>query len=431
MLNALPGSPTTATTRRILILADRVLPGEQANTGRHRRHQRLVRGLLGAGHTVIRLTAGKGEPPPARGGDRQGGLPGIRVNADDPAELAAALAQWQPEIIIAQGWPVTDQLDPGDRPLVIDLDQPLLEEVPLDPARVSQKLRCLGRADLVTCSDERLSHYFYSWLILAGFDLREPVLLLLPLASRGSPRVGIAPLDVFCRQPVRRQPRPLFLTPPPPGSEADPATAAPGLLVDQLEEVVRRAQGLAAGREAAARQRLASGRSLGLVRELAKRALGVNRRLVLTEHNARLAGDFVAGARHGQSFVRGEGCLDQIDILFATMGRPNTGRLRFHLAPVVGGQPGEDLVTLEIVTAQLLDNRYFAVVLPALPPAPGTELIFWLESPGATLRNSAAIWMTDTIAPPARQRFYNGRPVSGQLLFRLHERPEEESEWRR
>jgi hypothetical protein len=436
-------------SRRILLLSESRPRATSAGTGR--RAWQLARGLQAEGHLVTVLS------PVGSDGERP-------ATGFDPLAPSAALLAEQPELVIILGWSLASRLRECPYPLVIDLSRPELLTPPGDERSDQQlserKIAALSRADLVTIAGSALARYLYPWLLLAGFDLRQPVSAIVPalrpldagwtieqadpLASAlattagPSPPAGaanppptdtattptdwsslLAPLATFCRQPFKRQPRPLDLK----AAERRQRLAEapnPTALIDQIERYVDQSRLAESGRQAAARDRLTPARqAVDRSKELLKRTLGVNRRLRLAEHQAVLAGDFVGGTLHGQSFVRGEGRLDQIDLLLATFGRLNDSRLRFHLCRLQHGRFGPDLVALDLSAVNVLDNRFTTIVFPALPPEPGAELVFWLEAPEATPLTSLAVWMRPTLASPARQRYFNRQPVPGQLLFRL------------
>jgi hypothetical protein len=197
-------------------------------------------------------------------------------------------------------------------------------------------------------------------------------------------------------------------------------------LAGQVEALALQSRAATGRLETLAQRRLTPPRRLiEGAKALVKAATGLDRRLVLAEHGATLAGDLAGGASHGQSFVRGAGWLYRIDLLLATYGRLNPSRVYFHLCAITGTSLGPDLVTLDVSAARLLDNRYHAFVFPPLAPAPGQVLACWLASPDAAAGTTIAVWMTTSGPSAALQRFQDGRPVSGALLFRLHERVDE------
>jgi hypothetical protein len=592
MLNAgpppRPGQPAAVRggrpgSRRVLVLAAGPWP---ATDGAGRRAWGLAGGLAAAGHDVTLLSPAEAQPATL--------LPWTYA----PERPADAVARWRPDIVVLQDWRLAAALDPGSLPLVIDLASPLRLDAAGadhagDAASLAGALAALSRADLITCAGEELRLSLYPWLLLAGFDLREPAIEVVPaalppdlpphqpagevafvcdsgcwadqapalralvarLAARGQGRlhcfgslpaalpgahervvvhgplphdrrlaayrrahvaVDIAPprpadglsfdgrvaeylwcglpvigsataeparlirayaagwtvdpadpaavaaavdavladpaeverrgrnarrlarerltwdrtlaaLDAFCRQPRKRRPRPARLAPPPAAGTGAGLPSDPARLLEQVEALAHQSHATATLLDGQARRRLAApARLIDGAKQVVKRATGLDRRLVLADYGATLAGDFAGGVTHGQSFVRGEGSLHRIDVVFATFGRLNPSRLRFHLCALTPAGFGPDLVTLETPAAALPDNRFWAFVFPPLPPAPGQLLAFWLDSPDATATTSAGVWQVAAGPAAARQRYRDGRPVPGCLLFRLHERADPE-----
>jgi glycosyltransferase involved in cell wall biosynthesis len=618
MLNAYPsprrGAGSTfhgigAGARRVLVLSGDVLPYPGLpTTGAGLRAWGIAHGLASAGHDVTLLMPRHVLDKLALPEERHAELADLTFDTEC---IDNTLAAWQPDIVVVQHWWLANLVRPGDIPLVIDLHGPLMLETLYQShaqyeSLAADKLRAFSRADFITCAGELQQKYFYPWLMLAGFDLREPVIAAIPVSLspdlpshtaegdvsfvyggiylpwqnplvalstlverleahgrgtlhffggahpvlklaaaeyetierqiRSSDRVTahglvshdrlieeyrrahvafdvmarnperelafttrtveylwcglpvvynnyaelavyihdyeagwtvnpidreaiaavvnsiladpaeverrsqnarrlvrerltwdrtIGPLDEFCRNPRKRRPRPLHLAAI--TARPDPAALGPELklLVDQVEVAALQARDTAAMMDEQARRQLAvPAQTLTRVKQAAKRAVRLDRRLVLAEHQATLAGDFTAGATHGQSFVRGSGALYRIDVLFATFNRLNAARLRFHLCRMAPAGYGDDILTMEIPAARLRDNRFFSFVFPRLDPDPKAEYAFWLESPDATDTTTVAVWKTPAGEPAARRRFVNGRPVSGQLLCRIYESDE-------
>lgn len=300
------------------------------------------------------------------------GLPVICSAAAEPARLIRAYAA---------GWTV----DPADPAAIAAL----VDTVLADPAEIERRSR----------NARRLARERLTW-------------------DR-----TLATLDAFCQQPRKRRPRPARLAVPPATGAGAAAPNDPSRLLDQIEALAQQAQTAALLLDQQARRRLTPpARLIDGAKALVKRTIGLDQRLALAEYGATLAGDFAGGVTHGQSFVRGEGFLFRIDVVFATFGRLNPSRLRFHLCALTPAGFGPDLVNLETPAACLPDNRFWAFIFPPLPPAPGQLLAFWLDSPDATATTTPGVWQTASGPAAARQRYRDGRPAPGCLLFRLHER---------
>lgn len=102
--------------------------------------------------------------------------------------LDAFLAQQKADVVVFQHWRLASYLQkPLDAPLVIDFHGPLLLEVQfqnnptLDHLK-REKITALHKADFFTCAGEYQRYYFESWLMMAGFDLRQDVITSIPVS---------------------------------------------------------------------------------------------------------------------------------------------------------------------------------------------------------------------------------------------------------
>jgi hypothetical protein len=101
--------------------------------------------------------------------------------------MGALLDEVHPDIVVLQHWGLARELTELTVPLAIDLAGPhLLERLywgSSDPQRdVEEKLAALRRADFVTCSGHYQRHYFYPFLLMAGFDLRTTSVPVIPFS---------------------------------------------------------------------------------------------------------------------------------------------------------------------------------------------------------------------------------------------------------
>lgn len=101
--------------------------------------------------------------------------------------VASLLSDVEPDVVVLQHWGIAHEVPELDVPLVIDLAGPhLLERLywntPDLIADAEMKLAALRRADFVVCSGAYQRHYFYGWLALAGFDLREAAIPIIPFS---------------------------------------------------------------------------------------------------------------------------------------------------------------------------------------------------------------------------------------------------------
>jgi glycosyltransferase involved in cell wall biosynthesis len=103
-------------------------------------------------------------------------------------ELDSFIQRHNPDIVVLQHWRLANFLKiPLEVPLVIDLHGPLLLEVQFQDNPALEKLKrdkitALRKADFFTCAGEKQRYYFESWLIMAGFDLRQDVIRSIPVS---------------------------------------------------------------------------------------------------------------------------------------------------------------------------------------------------------------------------------------------------------
>jgi glycosyltransferase involved in cell wall biosynthesis len=128
-------------------------------------------------------------PAPAFGGDYLSGRSSLPeyVRVFQRHRVADLLAEVAPEVVVLMHWGMAHEVPPLDVPLAIDLAGPhLLERYYWGTqdlvADAELKLSALRRADFVTCSGAYQRHYFYAWLALAGFELREQEIPIIPFS---------------------------------------------------------------------------------------------------------------------------------------------------------------------------------------------------------------------------------------------------------
>ncbi len=88
-----------------------------------------------------------------------------------------------PNVVVFQHWLLARELRSEYRYTVIDLHGPLLLETLFrQGAEVKElferKVEAFTRAHFFTCAGERQRHYFFAWLLMAGFDLRRAPMLI-------------------------------------------------------------------------------------------------------------------------------------------------------------------------------------------------------------------------------------------------------------
>lgn len=103
-------------------------------------------------------------------------------------KLDAFIRGHKPDIVVLQHWRLASYLrEPLEIPLVIDFHGPMLLEIqfqhnPLLDQLKQEKIAALHKADFFTCAGEKQRYYFESWLIMAGFDLRQEVIRSIPVS---------------------------------------------------------------------------------------------------------------------------------------------------------------------------------------------------------------------------------------------------------
>ncbi len=105
----------------------------------------------------------------------------------EPETIVDLIDRHDPACVVAQHWGLLADVPPLDRPLAIDLAGPHLLERHLWGAEnwaadLEEKLAALRRADFVVCSGERQRLYFLNHLALAGFELSERTLPVIPFS---------------------------------------------------------------------------------------------------------------------------------------------------------------------------------------------------------------------------------------------------------
>ena len=166
---------------RVLVTTLDVVPVDgRAASGAGLRAWGLGEGLRTVGHDVV--YAMPVEFSEGRTDRRQ------NVAFFDPATLDRFLDEQDPDVAVYQHWPLVALLRREHRArTVVDLHGPmLLETLFRDPDEVARlvalKLHALSRADFFTCAGAKQRNYFLAYLLLAGFDLREPPIEVVPFS---------------------------------------------------------------------------------------------------------------------------------------------------------------------------------------------------------------------------------------------------------
>lgn len=190
-------TPPTGPKRIVLISGDTLpLPG-LPTTGAGLRAWGLAKGLEANGHQVHLLMPESAIGKYSAQTDLATLRPYLYSQTDNEYSLRRRLIEIEPEIVILQHWPLASSLPvkPGV-PVVIDFHGPvMLESLYQDRADYQhlfmEKLRVVAeKGNYFTCAGENQRHYFYAWLMMAGFDVREDL-------------IGVVPVCVSPEQPKR------------------------------------------------------------------------------------------------------------------------------------------------------------------------------------------------------------------------------------
>jgi len=169
--------------KRILVISGDILPYPGfPTTGAGLRAWGIGKGLESRGHNVI-LAMPRSSVPNVQN------IPKDRLPLLYTEEnLESFIRDHSPDVVILQHWHLTTHLKtPLEIPLVIDFHGPLLLETQFqeNPALEElkwEKILAIHKADFFTCSGERQKYYFQPWLMLAGFDLRQQIIEVIPVS---------------------------------------------------------------------------------------------------------------------------------------------------------------------------------------------------------------------------------------------------------
>ena len=169
--------------KRILVLSGDILPFPGfPTTGAGLRAWGIGKGLESRGHDVLLAM-------PQSSVQKMKTVPEeLRPLLYQQDNIPAFIERHQPEVVVFQHWWLTTYLkEPLPVPLVIDFHGPLLLEILFQDNPAFQQLRhrkitALHKADFFTCAGENQRHYFFPWLMMAGFDLREHVIETIPVS---------------------------------------------------------------------------------------------------------------------------------------------------------------------------------------------------------------------------------------------------------
>jgi glycosyltransferase involved in cell wall biosynthesis len=165
----------------------------------------------------------------------------------------------------------------------------------------------------------------------------------------------------------------------------------------------------------AARRRWAMAQAIARMKTAVKRWLGRAPKIMLNGRIASPGPELTAGRCMGQTFVSAENGLCRIEVLFATFGRINTGRVILSLRADPAAV--QDLRTVQVRAAALRDNEYHHFDFEPLPDSAGRSLYFCLEAPEAVPGDAVSAWVFEDAGPRGWRRYAGAKPVGGQIVF--------------
>ena len=150
-------------------------------------------------------------------------------------------------------------------------------------------------------------------------------------------------------------------------------------------------------------------RSRGLLRALAPKRAGPQRRYPLTE--------LVAGRSHGQRFLSKRNGLSGIIIVPSLLGRSNTSRLVLHIR-TNPGSPG-DIHSLNLPTHNLTEGQALAFRFPPIPDSANRWFYFIADSPDGVPGDTVTLFASAHPEGIEAQRYEDGLPADGALVMSL------------
>lgn len=181
----------------VLILMQGMIPVPgRPVTGNGLRAHALSQGLVQRGHRVRLATRSidADDVDPAR-------LPADLLRYDDGASIAELVTGSGADAVVVCQWELLEQLpEPCPIPVIADLNGPRLVEMQFERADLDREgarfVEQLRRADAFLVASDRQRWFALPWLMLAGFDCRNPPLHVVPISADPHP-----PLR-FRRKPV-------------------------------------------------------------------------------------------------------------------------------------------------------------------------------------------------------------------------------------
>ncbi|MBY0526612.1 MAG: glycosyltransferase family 4 protein [Gemmataceae bacterium] len=179
MSASLAATESRSPKKKVLVVTGDVLPlPGLPTTGAGMRAWGLAQGLRSRGHHVTMAMT-------RESAQSCGYQPDGRCEVFDQDCFQKLVEKQAPDVLVCQHWYLATLLREKYPNTVIDLHGPLILEnlfrVGVDATYLfAQKLLAMSRADFFCCAGERQRNYFYAWLQMAGFDLRELPIQIFP-----------------------------------------------------------------------------------------------------------------------------------------------------------------------------------------------------------------------------------------------------------
>jgi len=131
----------------------------------------------------------------------------------------------------------------------------------------------------------------------------------------------------------------------------------------------------------------------------------------------------------GQSFIAGRNGLSRVDVFLATYLTAPQGDMIFRLFE---GEPaGNPIAEARVPGSKLRDNLFNPFEFRRIARSKGKRFSFTLSAPAASEANGPSVWMNPADLLPQGELLIDGRPASGDGIFRTYSRRTILAEWAR
>ncbi len=145
--------------------------------------------------------------------------------------------------------------------------------------------------------------------------------------------------------------------------------------------------------------------------------------------NTRLSPRIAGAATVGQSFVSGRNGLSRVDVFLATYAAAPPGDVIFRLFE--GDPTGAPLAEVRVPGSSLRDNLFNPFAFRRISRSRGKHFSFTLSASAAAESQGPSLWMNSADLLPQGTLLVDGRPASGDAVFRTYSRRTILAEWGR